>query len=189
MYHGYEQHQPLQISPNITVEPLLTKHADMLLAVVNESRECLSPYLPWTEFVTNRREAVRYISQRINSNAPDAYWFAIYFDHLFAGVIGIKGVDRITGTAEMAYWLADFGRGHNTINQILSVLIPLMQKRGNAKAIQFHCMEDNLASIRVAERAGATLKEYVDHDFDMLDPMQRLGIYELNLRPGCRNDR
>ncbi|MDF4362438.1 ribosomal-protein-serine acetyltransferase, partial [Vibrio parahaemolyticus] len=31
------------------------------------------------------------------------------------------------------------------------------------------------------ERAGATLKEYVDHEFETLDRSQRLGIYELRL--------
>ena len=31
------------------------------------------------------------------------------------------------------------------------------------------------------ERAGATLKEYIDHEFETLDRSQRLGIYELRL--------
>ncbi len=42
-------------------------------------------------------------------------------------------------------------------------------------------MEDNIASINIAERAGATLKEYIDHEFETLDRSQRLGIYELRL--------
>ena len=42
-------------------------------------------------------------------------------------------------------------------------------------------MEGNIPSIKIAERAGATLKEYIDHDFEMLDANQRLGIYELRL--------
>ncbi|EKM29798.1 putative ribosomal--serine N-acetyltransferase domain protein, partial [Vibrio harveyi] len=37
MYQGYEQHQALQITERISIEPLLTKHASTLLSVVNES--------------------------------------------------------------------------------------------------------------------------------------------------------
>ncbi|NMU52421.1 GNAT family N-acetyltransferase, partial [Vibrio parahaemolyticus] len=79
------------------------------------------------------------------------------------------------------YWLANNGRGHRVIDQVLAVLIPFLKKKGHAQFIQFHCMEDNIASINIAERAGATLKEYVDHEFDMLDRSHRLGIYELRL--------
>ncbi len=66
------------------------------------------------------------------------------------------------------------------IDQVLAVLIPFKAER-HAQFIQFHCMEDNIASINIAERAGATLKEYVDHEFETLDRSQRLGIYELRL--------
>ncbi|MED5504258.1 MAG: GNAT family protein, partial [Pseudomonadota bacterium] len=78
-------------------------------------------------------------------------------------------------------WLAEKGRGHQIIDLVLMTLVPLIQERGNANVIQFHCMEGNIPSIKIAERAGATLKEYIDHDFEMLDANQRLGIYELRL--------
>ena len=52
MYQGYEQHQALQISERISIEPLLTMHAAILLSAVNENRENLSQYLPWTDSVS-----------------------------------------------------------------------------------------------------------------------------------------
>ena len=67
MYQGYEQHQALQITERISIEPLLTKHASTLLSVVNESRESLSQYLPWTDWVTNRR-AVSYTHLTLPTN-------------------------------------------------------------------------------------------------------------------------
>lgn len=109
MYQGYEKHQLRQITERISIEPLLTKHATPLLAAVNKSREHLSQYLPWTDWVTNRREAVAYISQRINSNAFEAYWFAIRLDQNFVGVLGMKGVNQETGVAEVGYCLPNRG--------------------------------------------------------------------------------
>ncbi|BDR16177.1 GNAT family N-acetyltransferase [Vibrio sp. STUT-A11] len=174
--------QRAAISDRISMEPLASKHTLELLETVNANRERLTVYLPWPEFVTNRREARHYISQRVDSNAVDAYWFAIYFDDRFAGVIGSKGVDPETRATEIAYWLADHGRGNQLIDQVLSILILYLKKKGNAQSIQFHCLEENTPSIRIAERTGAKLKHYLDHEFDMLDRSQRLGVYELPLR-------
>ncbi|WP_319534000.1 GNAT family N-acetyltransferase [uncultured Vibrio sp.] len=173
--------QRFTISERISIEPLASKHSVELLETVNENRKRLAGYLPWTDFVTNRREAGDYISRRINSHAVDAYWFAIYFDDRFTGVIGSKGVEPETRTTEIAYWLADHGRGNRLIDQALSVLILYLKKKGNARSIQFHCLEENIPSIRIAERTGAKLKHYLDHEFDMLDRSQRLGVYELPL--------
>ncbi|EHK0039716.1 GNAT family N-acetyltransferase [Vibrio parahaemolyticus] len=180
-YQGNGSQARFSVSERVSIEPLTTKHATVLLEVVNTHRNSLSGYLPWTDFVTNRREAVNYISQRVNSKALDAHWCAIYFDEQFTGVIGIKGVDSHTHVTEIGYWLASNGRGHRVIDQVLAVLIPFLKQKGHAQFIQFHCMEDNIASINIAERAGATLKEYVDHEFETLDRSQRLGIYELRL--------
>ncbi len=177
------QSKPLQqrywISERASIEPLTSSHATALLEAVNENRRRLSGYLPWIDFVTNRREASQYISQRVNSNVKDAYWFAIYFDDRFAGVIGSKGVHPETRISEIGYWLADHGRGHRIIDQALTVLILYLKKKGNARTVQFHCLEENIASIKIAERAGAKLKHYLEHDFDSLDRSQRMAVYEL----------
>ncbi|PFG58068.1 ribosomal-protein-serine acetyltransferase [Vibrio sp. ES.051] len=181
MYHGKDQQARFSVSERVSIEPLSIKHAAVLLDVVNTYRDSLTGYLPWTDSVTNRREANDYIFQRINNKALDSYWCAIYFDECFSGVIGVKGVNLNTRANEIGYWLAENGRGHKVIDQILEVLIPIIKDNGHAHSIQFHCMEENVASIKIAERAGAQLKEYVDHDFEMLDRSQRLGIYELSL--------
>ncbi|MGY0614670.1 GNAT family N-acetyltransferase [Vibrio sp. FJH11] len=181
MFRTEQLQQRFWVSDRISIEPLSKKHASVLLDVVNTNRKRLAGYLPWTDIVTNRREACHYISQRVSTNAVDAYWAAIYFDGRFTGVIGSKGVHPETRVTEVGYWLADQGRGHNVIDQVLLVLIHYLKERGNAHSIQFHCLEDNLASIKIAERSGAKLKHYLDHDFDMLDRSKRIGVYELLL--------
>lgn len=181
MLQADDLQQRFTISDRISIEPLASKHSVELLETVNANREWLTAYLPWPDFVTNRREAGHYISQRVNSNAVDAYWFAIYFDDRFTGVIGSKGVDPETSVTEIAYWLAEHGRGNKLIDQALSVLILYLKKKGNAQSIQFHCLEENIASIKIAERTGAKLKHYLDHELDRLDRSQRLGVYELPL--------
>ncbi|MGP8306893.1 GNAT family N-acetyltransferase [Vibrio sp. YIC-376] len=181
MFQADQLQQRFWVSDRISIEPLSKKHASVMLEVVNANRKRLAGYLPWTDFVTSRREACHYISQRVNTDAVDAYWSAIYFDGRFAGVIGSKGVHPETRVTEIGYWLADQGRGHNVIDQVLCVLIHYLKEKGNAESIQFHCLEENRASIKIAERAGAKFKHFVDHDYDMLDRAQRIGVYELPL--------
>ncbi len=181
MFQDKRLQQRHWISERISIEPLSAKHAPVLLEVVNDNRNRLAAFLPWTDFVTNRREAGQYISQRVNNKAVDACWCAIYFDERFSGVIGSKGVHPETHVAEIGYWLADNGRGHKVIDHVLTVLVLYLKERGNAQSIQFHCLEENIASIKIAERAGAKLKHYLDHDLETLDPSQRMGVYELLL--------
>ncbi len=181
MFQAEQLQQRYWISERASIEPLSAKHAAMLLEAVNDNRKRLARFLPWTDFVTNRREAAQYISQRINTSATDAVWFAIFFDERFTGVIGSKGVNRETRATEIGYWLAEQGRGHKIIDQALSVLVLYLKEKGNARSVQFHCLEENSASIKIAERAGAKLKHYLDHDFETLDPSQRVGVYELSL--------
>ncbi len=191
MFQAEQLKQRYWISDRLSIEPLCSKHASELLEVVNDNRKRLAGFLPWTDFVTNKREAGQYIAQRVSSRAVDACWCAIYFDDRFAGVIGSKGVDPETRATEIAYWLADHARGHQIIDQALSVLILYLREKGrergrekvHAQSIQFHCLEENIASIKIAERAGAKLKHYLDHDFETLDRSQRIGVYEMSLNP------
>ncbi len=180
-FQAKQLQQRYRISERASIEPLSSKHAAALLETVNDNRDRLAGYLPWTDFVTTRREAGQYISQRVQTCAVDAVWFAIFFDERFAGVIGSKGVHRETRVTEIAYWLAEHGRGHKVIDQALDVLVLYLKEKGNAQSIQFHCLEENIASIKIAERAGAKLKHYLDHELETLDRSQRLGVYELLL--------
>ncbi len=181
MFQAKQLQKRYWISERVSIEPLASKHAAVLLEAVNDNRKRLSGFLPWTDFVTNRREASYYISQRVNNSGVDAFWCAIYFDDRFAGVIGSKGVHPKTHVTEVGYWLADHARGHRVIDQALAFLVVFLKEKGNAQLIQFHCLEENRASIKIAERAGAKLKHYLDHDLETLDRSQRLGIYELPL--------
>lgn len=97
---------------------------------------------------------MNYISQRVNSNALDSHWCAIYFDEQLTGVIGIKGVDSHTRVTEIGYWLANNGRGHRVIDQVLAVLIPFLKKKGHAQFIQSIVWKiTSLASILLSVQA------------------------------------
>ncbi|MCV5752324.1 hypothetical protein OFN51_26260, partial [Escherichia coli] len=51
-YQGNGSQARFSVSERVSIEPLTTKHATVLLEVVNTYRNSLSGYLPWTDFVT-----------------------------------------------------------------------------------------------------------------------------------------
>ncbi|GEM74990.1 GNAT family N-acetyltransferase [Vibrio sagamiensis] len=181
MYKEYTQNLPLQLSQSLRLEPLCISHAPALLKAVNASRENLSLYLPWVNKVKSVRSAITYIKDRIEIPLPEVFWVALISHDVFIGIFGIKGLDTKTGIAEIAYWLTESGRGSRVIGSVLDVFLPLVRKRGRIHTLQFHCMENNPASIKIAQRAGAVFKEYIPHDFYELGTDKQLGVYELYL--------
>ena len=186
MYQGYQQNLSLMISPSLSVEPLCTGHASGLLKAVNSSRENLSLYLPWVNTVRTERGAINYIKDRIGIPLPEVFWVALMRNGVFIGVFGIKGLNTENGSAEIAYWLTEAGRGYGVIGAVLNTFLPLIRKRGKIQTLQFQCMENNPASIKIAQRAGAVFKDYISHEFYGLGADKQLGVYELYL--ACSDD-
>ncbi|MBE0379237.1 GNAT family N-acetyltransferase [Pseudoalteromonas prydzensis] len=89
---------------------------------------------------------------------------------------------RLAKVAECGYWLADFARGQGVMNQVLTKIVPYIKNNSHAKVIEFCCLDENLASIKVVQRAGAQFKYYQkDTSIFIANKHQRLGVYEIKL--------
>ncbi|HEA15055.1 MAG TPA: N-acetyltransferase [Pseudoalteromonas prydzensis] len=175
----------LVISDAITLKPLDISFAAELYHVITGSRENLSQFLPWVDDVIDVNSTKRYIYERLHSNKAGSQWFAIYVQQRLSGVFGIKHIDPDSKVAECGYWLADFARGQGVITQVLAKMVPYIKKHSHANAIEFCCLEENLASIKVVQRAGAKFKYYQQETSIFLANQhqhQRLGVYEIKLR-------
>ncbi|MGS0496594.1 hypothetical protein CWB85_11665 [Pseudoalteromonas sp. S1727] len=172
----------LVISDSITLKPLAISFAEELYLVIVESRENLSQFLPWVDNVIDVNSTKQYIAERLHSNKAGAQWFAIYTQERLSGVFGIKHIDPDIKVAECGYWLADFARGQAVMTQVLAKIIPYIKNTSHAKVVEFCCLEENLASIKVVQRAGAKFKYYHQEVSHFLaNKQQRLGVYEIKL--------
>ncbi len=100
------------ISTDIALKKLETTDALALLNAVELSRVNLSKYMPWEKRVVDLDGAYSYIESRLNSGVEGSEWFAVCFKSQFAGVFGVKSIDRESKVCELGYWLADNARGY-----------------------------------------------------------------------------
>ncbi|TMP30197.1 N-acetyltransferase [Pseudoalteromonas rubra] len=142
------------ISPHLHLTPLNIKQASVLLEAVNMSRESLEIYLPWAQAVTDLDSAQKYITERLEM--PGSRYFSVLFHHQFIGIFAVKSVDA-PNTCEIGYWLCEQARGHAVIARILRVMLPCLIEEQEVRHIEFHCLDFNVASIKIAQRVGAKL--------------------------------
>ncbi|MCG7545046.1 GNAT family N-acetyltransferase [Pseudoalteromonas sp. MM17-2] len=172
----------IAVSSAITLDLLRGSDAAALYHAVEQSREHLSRSMPWERNIVDNASAKHYITQRLNSPLPGAKWFAIYFHSEFAGVFAIKHIDPHTQVCELGYWLANIARGHRVIDSILAYIIPYLRAREDVHFVHFHCLEDNLASINIAQRAGAVLKTKIANQLGVAKDTQYMCIYQLAIK-------
>ncbi|WP_105198917.1 GNAT family N-acetyltransferase [Pseudoalteromonas sp. T1lg10] len=171
----------LKISSDIHLNHLSVTDAPRLYEAVELSRANLSQYMAWEKSVLDSASARAYIESRLNSGLDGAQWFSIQFHNQFSGVFGVKYIDPDKGVCELGYWLADNARGNRVVGQILAVMIPYLATELGISTIEFQCLENNFASIKIVERAGARLLRKVPNTLDIPNKEQAIGIYSLHV--------
>ncbi|KZN63514.1 hypothetical protein N473_16975 [Pseudoalteromonas luteoviolacea CPMOR-1] len=166
--------------PNIQLTALGLYHSAELYSTVERNRISLERNLPWVKRVTCDDSAQQYIEERINSGEPNSRWLAIFVNGCFSGVFGVKYVDPVKSQCEVGYWLCEEARGQQVIPRVLNELIPWIKSQG-AKTLEFHCLEDNIASIRNAEKVGAILQSTAPTTLDISDTTRKMCVYALEL--------
>lgn len=145
-----------RISTHLYLTPLNTDHAGTLFDAVEASRESLQKYLPWVQKLTELRDAETYINER--TQLANTEYFAIMQRNHFIGVFAVKSA-KAHNTCEIGYWLIDKARGKAIISRVLGVVLPYLKNVRQIDYVEFHCLENNKASIKIAKRAGASLIE------------------------------
>jgi len=170
----------ITISDQISLSPLKGSDAPAILEQVNASREHLSQYLYWVEGVTCIASAQKYITDRVHSGLPGALWFKIYFNNQVSGVFAVKSVCPDAGIVELGYWLTTAAHGHGIISQIIARLPKVLADTG-AKTVEFRCLEQNTASIKIALKSGARLVGSIPDFLVANQVSQSLNIYRMPL--------
>ncbi|WP_404339539.1 GNAT family N-acetyltransferase [Pseudoalteromonas mariniglutinosa] len=178
----------ISIDHEIALKTLTLFHAAEVYQGIMHSSESLEQYLPWVKNVINKGSAVQYIEQRINSGKAGAMWYAVYIKQQFSGIFAVKEVDPLNAVAEIGYWLVESARGKRVVARILAKMLPYLYRHNVVKYVEFHCLEENLASINVAQRAGATFQYYLSSSIEIANKVQRLGVYKLDLTNIQGND-
>ncbi|MBU2970836.1 GNAT family N-acetyltransferase [Pseudoalteromonas sp. C2R02] len=168
----------IEVTDKIKLIQLTASDAFSIYNLVEQSRDELSEYLYWVKDVIDPETAKNYISQRINSGLSGASWFKIQFNSNDCGVFAIKSICDTTGLAELGYWLSHHFYKKGIMTSIVKNLPHYLKQNTNAKIIEFRCLEENLASINIAQKSGAVLVNSLPNYMEIANSNQKLNIYQ-----------
>ena len=142
------------IDPQISLVPLSLDDVTHIHSQVINNKEWLASQLYWASDIHLVSDTYAYVEQRVNSQLPNNRWFSISLNNQFAGVFAVKSVDE-QGVAELGYWLVKSATRQQVINRVIEGVKQGLFKELGVTQLLFHCTTDNVASQKVAQKAGA----------------------------------
>lgn len=187
---------PLLCQGALQLAPLHISHAVQLWPLIAANKTDLAQFLPWAAAVVNEQSTADYLQSRLHSTEPGAAWWLILYQGQAAGVLGLKAIRELEisvfasepipqtqppalQVAEIGYWLGAAFRGRQLIPQLLQQLGHYLYQQQRAHLLEFRCLSDNHASIRLVTKVGAIYSGTIPHSLSGHFQSQQLQRYLL----------
>jgi RimJ/RimL family protein N-acetyltransferase len=143
---------------SILLRPYVEADAEHLYAAVRESIPEVSRWLAWCHENYSIDESRNFITARqLASQGDEWYSFAVFekSSEVFIGGVGINFVNRVHQFANLGYWVRTSAAGRGFATRATRLAARFGFERLGLRRIEIVAAIDNLASQRVAEKAGA----------------------------------
>ncbi len=145
----------IQVNENIELRQLATDDAQDIFNTINTQRSYLGKWLPFVHSTRMISDTEQFISAVLNSGKEDdKYLFTIRKNNEFAGLIGLKDIDRINMKAEIGYWLSEPNQKKGIMIECVKTLCGYAFNTMKLNRIQIRCAVGNLPSIRIPQKLG-----------------------------------
>jgi len=140
----------------IDIRPFRAEDATATYEAVRESLDDLVPWMPWCHRDYSLEDARTWIEEQARAfDAKTAFQFAIVVDDRYAGAIGLNDVDNGNRRANLGYWVRTSAVGHGVATAAVMKLHRWAMDNTGLFRLELLIAVGNLASQRVAEKAGA----------------------------------
>ncbi|HEY5838866.1 MAG TPA: GNAT family protein [Pyrinomonadaceae bacterium] len=143
---------------SVLIRPYREADAPLLYAAVRESVAEVSRWLPWCHENYSIEESRQFVSSReIASQGDEWYSFAVFSkdDQRFLGGVGLNFINRVHQVANLGYWVRSSETGKGVASRAARLAAQFGFEQLGLHRIEILAAIPNLASQRVAERAGA----------------------------------
>jgi ribosomal-protein-serine acetyltransferase len=142
---------------NIRIRPYQPGDATALYEAVRESMAELQPFMPWCHAAYSIDEARTWAeAQTENFRSGKEYNFVITCDtHDFAGACGLNRIDVLDRHANLGYWVRTAAARKGVATEAVRLLVEWAFRNTELIRLEVSASTKNLASLRVAEKAGA----------------------------------
>lgn len=142
----------------IAIRPYLNSDAPLLYEAARESISEVSPWLPWCHQDYSMEESIGWVESRANAwDRNIEYSFVIMrnSDEVFLGGCGINHINRLHNFANLGYWIRSSAAGQGVATRATRLTADFGFRQAGFQRLEILASVDNIASQRVAEKAGA----------------------------------
>jgi len=143
---------------SILVRPYCETDAELLYEAVRESIATVSAWLPWCHENYSIEESREFVSSRQRASQGDEWYSFAVFEmetHRFLGGVGLNFINRVHQMANLGYWVRTSASGRGVATRATRLVARFGFEELGLHRIEIVAAVDNLASQRVAEKAGA----------------------------------
>lgn len=164
----------LDLGDGLALTGLEPWQAAELAAFVAAERSHLAPWLPWGAAITDDETARGFLQRYADGTAADGRRiYALRLEGAMVGGALFRVFEPAAGLCEVGVWLADAAQGHGYVTRAATAMLDwALSDRGLHRA-EWHCVPENAASRRLAERLGfnleGTLRESWEYDGRLWD--------------------
>lgn len=141
----------------VRIRPYEPSDVPALYEAARESHVDVAPWMPWCHADYQLTEAQAWVDAVIaGAQAGTIYDFAILVDGTFAGACGINQLNPHDRVANLGYWLRSSCTGNGVAGWAAKHVIDWAFENTVLNRIEIVVAVDNVRSLRVAEKLGAT---------------------------------
>lgn len=143
----------------IVIRTFRADDVNALFEAVRESIAEVGRWLPWCHENYSIEETRQFILSRASSSQADEWYSFGIFEHdggRFLGGVGINFINRVHQLANLGYWVRTSAAGRGSATIATRAVAKFGFENLGLQRIEIVSAVDNIASQRVAEKAGAT---------------------------------
>jgi len=143
----------IRVNDKILLKEIGLDDVEGIFNTIVGEQNYLKEWLPFVELTREISFTQKFVEKYLNSDRTNLTC-AIYYQHQFAGIVGLKDTDRDNKKTEIGYWMSESFQHKGIMTLSCKELIKYAFDEMNLNRIQLKAATGNLKSQRVAKRLG-----------------------------------
>jgi len=144
----------IRVNEKIRLEMLKASMAQIIFETIDRDRKYLRNWLPFVDDTKKVSDTETFIATVTNTNNNKDIIYSIWYNEMFAGLIGFKDTDWMNKKSEIGYWLAENMQGKRIVTSCVEKLIQHAFQKLKLNRIQIKVAENNTKSASIPKRLG-----------------------------------
>lgn len=147
-------------SDHVLLRPYRVEDASVVFIAATESVDTVGRWMPWCHAGYTEAESVAWIEKcQAAWQSGEAYEFAMFDSaNEYVGGAGLNQFDRLHNLANLGYWVRQSRQSRGLATDAVRILARFGFETLRLTRIEIVAASENVASRRVAEKAGAQLE-------------------------------